>query len=69
MIAIKIKEFENITDDDKNASAHKTLVDNKCNELIMYLDEHTRTDAEYYEAFTKEVFGHFGWSYINKENK
>ena len=66
---IAIKEFKNVTDDDKSASAHNTLVDNKCNELIMYIDELTDTDAEFHEAFTKEVFRHFGWSYINKENK
>jgi hypothetical protein len=66
---IAIKEFENITDDDKNASVYKTLVDNKCNELIMYIDELTDTDAEFHEAFTKEVFRHFGWSYFNKVKK
>ena len=25
------------------------------------------TDAEFHEAFTKEVFKHFGWSYSNKK--
>ena len=69
MIAIKIKEFDSIADNGDSASnsQEKTLIDNKCSEIIMHIDEHTETDAEFHEAFTKEVFKHFGWSYLNKE--
>ena len=66
---ISYAKFDSIADsgDSSSNSQEKTLIDNKCNEIITHIDEHTETDAEFHEAFTKEVFRHFGWFYLDKE--
>jgi len=36
--------------------------------LVNNIDEHTSTDAEFFEEFTKAVFNHYGHKYFSKES-
>jgi len=54
----------------KTASISKSdnVTDWQITDIIQYVDEHTKTDDEFYSEFTHLVFAHFGWScYPKKE--
>ena len=36
--------------------------------MVNYIDEHTETDEEFFEEFTKQVFQHFGNKYFSKKS-
>lgn len=52
--------------DDKKDSDH-SINANEMTDKIMYIDEHTQTDEEFFKEFTVEVFKDFGWDYYVKQ--
>ena len=71
MIAIKIKEFDSIADNGESPtnSDMKAMDDKDAMNIMAYCDEYTDNDTDFFEAFTKGIFEHFGWSYLKKEKK
>ena len=47
----------------------ESVTKDEITDIIMHLDEHSKTDKEFFIAFTLEIFRLFGWKYHTKEKK
>ena len=62
--------FDSIKDSGESPtnSDMKGMDDQDVMNILVHCDEHTDNDSDFFEAFTKGVFEHFGWTYLHKEN-
>jgi len=60
--------FDSIKDSGESPtnSDMKGMDDQDVMNIMVYCDEHTDNDSDFFEAFTKGVFEHFGWKYLRK---
>jgi hypothetical protein len=70
LIMSKDREFDSIKDSGESPSNSemKGMDDQDIMNIVVNCDDFTDNDSDFFEAFTKGVFEHFGWTYLHKEN-
>ena len=64
IIKVNGNKNESATNSDMKAMDYQDAMN-----IMVYCDEYTDNDSDFFEAFARGVFEHFGWSYLKKEKK
>jgi hypothetical protein len=70
IIMSKDRVFDSIKDSGESPtnSEMNGIDDQDIMNIVVNCDDFTDNDSDFFEAFTKGVFEHFGWTYLHKEN-
>ena len=59
----------NMSNDGSLEKKRHSITKTEITDIIMHIDEHTKTDKGFFIAFTLEIFRLLDWTYYTKEEK